>query len=599
MSKIIGIDLGTTNSLVTVWENGKCQLIPNGFGEYLTPRVVIVDDEGPVYVGKVAKERLQSHPDMTAAVFKRYMGTDKTYHLGEKSFLPEELSALVLMKLKDDAEKYLGEPVEEAVISVPAYFNDMSRNATKRAGRLAGLKVERIINEPSAAALACQHMQNETDATMLVFDFGGGTLDVSLVECFDNVIEILAVSGDNRLGGQDFDEELAEHFLKKIGMQRNLVSEEIYMAVRAAAEKCKRQLTDEKSAVMEVNCQELTEKLTVTRKELVEITAGIFERMEKPVRQVLADTQMRAEDVDHIILVGGSCKMKIVQQYLGYLFGRTDLVVLNPDHMIALGVGTYAGIKERQQDIRDMILTDICPFSLGVAVANENNPDKKLMSFIIQRNSPLPISRVEEYFTVQDNQTNIKVKVYQGESRYVDENLEIGSMEMQIPPRPRGTVQVLIRFTYDLNGVLEVNAEIPLTGEKRSLLIVNKELNLTEEEINEKIRNLENIKMNPQDAEENQFVIALGTRLYMQCNGSLRDAIGERMRYFEHVLKSQEPYRIQRARKHMLVFFKYIEGILGNSVSWNPEELKSTDWYRDEDDDDMEEDFVQWWNDEN
>ncbi len=599
MSKIIGIDLGTTNSLVTVWENGKCQLIPNGFGEYLTPSVISVDDEGTVYVGKVAKERLQSHPDMTAAVFKRYMGTDKTYHLGEKSFLPEELSALVLMKLKDDAEKYLGEPVEEAVISVPAYFNDMSRNATKRAGRLAGLKVERIINEPSAAALACQHMQNETDATMLVFDFGGGTLDVSLVECFDNVIEILAVSGDNRLGGQDFDEELAEHFLKKIGMQRSLVSEDAYMAVRAAAEKCKRQLTDEKSAVMEVNCQELTEKLTVTRKELVEITAGIFERMEKPVRQVLADTQMRAEDVDHIILVGGSCKMKIVQQYLGYLFGRTDLVVLNPDHMIALGVGTYAGIKERQQDIRDMILTDICPFSLGVAVANENNPDKKLMSFIIQRNSPLPISRVEEYFTVQDNQTNIKVKVYQGESRYVDENLEIGSMEMQIPPRPRGTVQVLIRFTYDLNGVLEVNAEIPLTGEKRSLLIVNKELNLTEEEINEKIRNLENIKMNPQDAEENQFVIALGTRLYMQCNGSLRDAIGERMRYFEHVLKSQEPYRIQRARKHMLVFFTYIEGILGNSVSWNPEELKSTDWYRDEDDDDMEEDFVQWWNDEN
>ncbi len=599
MSKIIGIDLGTTNSLVTVWENGKCQLIPNGFGEYLTPSVVSVDDEGTVYVGKVAKERLQSHPDMTAAVFKRYMGTDKTYHLGEKSFLPEELSALVLMKLKDDAEKYLGEPVEEAVISVPAYFNDMSRNATKRAGRLAGLKVERIINEPSAAALACQHMQNETDATMLVFDFGGGTLDVSLVECFDNVIEILAVSGDNRLGGQDFDEELTEHFLKKIGMQRSLVSEEIYMAVRAAAEKCKRQLTDEKTAVMEVNCQELTEKLTVTRKELVEITAGILERMENPVRQVLADTQMRAEDVDHIILVGGSCKMKIVQQYLGYLFGRTDLVVLNPDHMIALGVGTYAGIKERQQDIRDMILTDICPFSLGVAVANENNPDKKLMSFIIQRNSPLPISRVEEYFTVQDNQTNIKVKVYQGESRYVDENLEIGSMEMQIPPRPRGTVQVLIRFTYDLNGVLEVNAEIPLTGEKRSLLIVNKELNLTEEEINEKIRNLENIKMNPQDAEENQFVIALGTRLYMQCNGSLRDAIGERMRYFEHVLKSQEPYRIQRARKHMLVFFTYIEGILGNSVSWNPEELKSTDWYRDEDDDDMEEDFVQWWNDEN
>lgn len=598
MAKIIGIDLGTTNSLVTVWENGECKIIPNAFGECLTPSVVSVDENGTVYVGKIAKERLQSHPTMTAALFKRDMGTSKKYQLGKRTFSSEELSALVLKKLKDDAEKYLGEPVEEAIISVPAYFNDMSRNATKRAGKLAGLKVERIINEPSAASLACQHMKNETDATMLVFDFGGGTLDVSLVECFDNVIEILTVSGDNRLGGQDFDEKIAMHFIKTMGLDKESISEIAYMSIMAAAEKCKRELTQEKNAKMEVNCQEVEGQITITRKELVEICADIFERMEKPVRRVLADGQMRAEDLDYVVLVGGSCKMKVVQQYLSYLFGRQDLAVLNPDHMIALGVGIYAGIKERQEEIKDIILTDICPFSLGVNIFNRNNEKKNLMSFIIQRNSPLPISKVQEYTTSYDYQTHVAFNVYQGEGMYAENNLKLGTIEMEVPSRLQGQVVILIRFTYDLNGVLEVNAEVPVTGEKKRLLIVNKELNLTESEINEKLAKLAALKMNLQETEENQFVIALGTRLYMQCNGNLRDTIGERMKYFEYVLNTQDPYRIQRARKHMLVFFTYIESVLGEGVSWDPNDVKNTDWYQDEEDEVMEDDYRQWYQDE-
>ena len=215
MGKIIGIDLGTTNSLAAVWEEGKSCLIPNSFGEYLTPSVVSLEEEGIVYVGKTAKERLISHPDRSVSLFKRFMGTDKTYKIGGKKYHPEELSAFVLRRLKEDAERYLGEPIEEAVISVPAYFNDMARKATKNAGELAGLKVERIINEPSAAALACRGQAQEEDETFLVFDFGGGTLDVSLVDCFDNIIEIIAVSGDNRLGGSDFDEEIARQFCKE------------------------------------------------------------------------------------------------------------------------------------------------------------------------------------------------------------------------------------------------------------------------------------------------------------------------------------------------------------------------------------------------
>lgn len=598
MGKIIGIDLGTTNSLVTIWENGQCKLIPNAFGEYLTPSVVSVDEDGTVYVGKVAKERLQTQPDRTASVFKRYMGTGKTYQLGRKSFRPEELSALVLRKLKEDAEKYLGAPVEEAVISVPAYFNDMSRNATKRAGMLAGLKVERIINEPSAASLACQSMHNQTDATMLVFDFGGGTLDVSLVECFDNVIEILAVSGDNRLGGQDFDDKLVDYFIEKMGARKETLSEVALMTMRVAAEKCKKDLTELKSATMDVNCKDIQGQLVITRKELVDICAEIFERMEKPIRRVLADAQISASDLDHVILVGGSCKMKVVQQYLSYLFQRKDLVVMNPDHMIAMGVGTYAGIKERQQDIKDMILTDICPFSLGTDIHNHNNPSKPLMSFIIQRNSPLPISRVERYTTVYDNQSKVELDIYQGESMYAQENLKLGSMSLTIPIRKKGEVSILVRFTYDINGVLEVNVEVPMTGEKKQLLIVNKDLNLSEEEIAEKLKAMEILKLNPQETEENQFVLELGAKLYMQSNGALREDIGSRMKYFEHVLSLQEPYRIQRARNHMLVFFTFVESMLGKNVSWNPEQIKNTDWYQDEDDEAMEADYMQWYEDE-
>jgi len=275
MGKIIGIDLGTTNSLVAVWEKGESRLIPNGLGEYLTPSVVSVDEKGTVYVGKTAKERLASHPQDTASVFKRFMGTGRRYILGGKKYLPEELSAMVLRKLKEDAENYLGEPVEEAIISVPAYFSDMARTATKRAGALAGLKVERIINEPSAAALACRQMNME-DTVFLVFDFGGGTLDVSLVECFDNIVEIMAVSGDNQLGGQDFDDMLATHFIRSLKLEPDSLLKETRAFIRRSAEKCKQELTKNKTAKMIVNCEQVKEELEISRKDTVVVCAPLF-----------------------------------------------------------------------------------------------------------------------------------------------------------------------------------------------------------------------------------------------------------------------------------------------------------------------------------
>lgn len=289
MGRIIGIDLGTTNSAAAVWENGESHLIPNAFGDYLTPSVVSIGKDGTVYVGKIAKERLVTHPEDTVSVFKRFMGTEKIYSLAGKKYRPEELSALVLKRLKEDAEHYLGEEITEAVISVPAYFNDLARNATKNAGELAGFHVERIINEPSAASLYYQCRSQMEDAVMLVFDFGGGTLDVSLVECFDNIVEILAVSGDNHLGGSDFDRLIADMFWKSCGLSENRFSAEDAAIVLERAENCKFELTGQETAQMCVTLAGREYRMEVSRKELILQAEPLFERMAQPIRRVLSD----------------------------------------------------------------------------------------------------------------------------------------------------------------------------------------------------------------------------------------------------------------------------------------------------------------------
>ena len=595
MSKIIGIDLGTTNSLAAVWQDGESRLIPNAFGEYLTPSVVSFGEDGTVYVGKTAKERLASHPDETASVFKRFMGTSRQYKLGEKSYRPEELSAFVLRKLKEDAERYLGEPVEEAIISVPAYFNDMARNATKRAGMLAGLKVERIINEPSAAALACQSFNQEEDTTLLVFDFGGGTLDVSLVECFDNVIEIQAVSGDNQLGGQDFDDMIAEHFAKSLGLNYAAMEPETKAIVQKSAELCKRELTENPSANMVVNCREINNEIEITRKEVVKICAPLFDRIGKPVSKVFVDAQISTDQVSQIVLVGGSCKMPVVRQYLSYLLKREDIETKEPDYMIALGCGVCAGIKERDKDVKDLLLTDICPFSLGIKVANHQDPYKELMSFIIERNSPLPISREEMYANAYDRQQRVALRIYQGEAMYVSENLYLGEILFDIPPMAAGQVQCFVRFTYDINGVLEVEAKIPLTKEEKKLVIVNKDLDMTQEEIDEKLKEFERIK-NPLADERNTYILEWGQRLFMQCSQKeMRDEILGRMQYFQHMMNFDE-HRLPQARKYLTVYFAYIEGLLNSYVGFTDDLLKDGAWYQEEDEEEreMETLFREW-----
>ncbi len=594
MAKIVGIDLGTTNSLAAVWECGESRLIPNGFGEYLTPSVVSVSDDGrEVYVGKTAKERLALYPSQTAAGFKRFMGTSKVYCLGGKSFRPEELSALVLRKLKEDVERYLGETVEEAVISVPAYFNDMARSATKRAGELAGFRVERLINEPSAAALACHYENREEDARILVYDFGGGTLDVSLVECFDNIVEIRAVNGDNRLGGRDFDNVLGEYFIRQCGISSEENTPQVHALIREAAERCKWELSEQKEAQMILNCEGLKKSLAVTRRDFVRIAAELFERMNRPISCVLRDGSVSARELDKIVMVGGSCKMPLIRQYLEHVLERQVLTTVDPDCMIAFGVGIYAGIKERDEEVKDMLLTDICPFSLGTGVYNQLNPGRNLMSFIIERNSPLPISREEHYVTSRDGQDIIQVEIFQGEELYTEDNILLGELEVKVPPRPRGEVSVNVRFTYDLNGVLEVDVHVPDTGEKRQLVIVNRELGLTQGEVRKSLQKLEKLKINAFEEEENQYVLAWAKRVFIQCSGTMKSEVERRIQYFIHILDT-DCYQIPRVRRHFMVFLATVEQMNGKP-EFDVDAVLNGSWYEeDEDGREIESSFREW-----
>ena len=559
MGKIIGIDLGTTNSAAAVWENGESHLIPNAFGDYLTPSVVSMDRDGTVYVGRIAKERLVTHPADTASVFKRFMGTEKIYSLAGKKYHPEELSALVLKRLKEDAERYLGEEVTEAIISVPAYFNDLARNATKNAGELAGFHVERIINEPSAAALYYQCRSQMEDAVMLVFDFGGGTLDVSLVECFDNIVEILAVSGDNHLGGSDFDQLIADMFWKSCGLLRNRFSAEDAAIVLERAEKCKFELTVQDAAQMCVTLAGREYQMEISRKELIREAEPLFERMAQPIRHVLSDGQKSAREVDAVVLVGGSCKMPVVQKYLNYLLQRTDIAVVSPDYMIALGAGVYAGIKERDEDIKDMLLTDICPFSLGVPQYNKADPNRDLCDVMIERNMALPVSREIVMTTVHDRQTRMRFEIYQGEAMYAEDNLPLGSITIPVPAGPEGKEKVRVRYTYDINGILVVDVQVISTGREKQLVIRNDKIKLSEEELKKRLEQLNKLKIHPRDLEENRLVLARAERLHRETTGRIRELLEERVQYFNDYLGRQDRLSINKARKQLNLFLDYVE----------------------------------------
>lgn len=459
---ILGVDLGTTNSLAVVYKEGKPVLIPNAYGEYVTPSAVSILD-GKIVVGKLAKERLITHPECSASLFKRNMGTDVTYTLDKKEYDSATLSSFILKQLIEDAQNYLHESIDEVVISVPAYFNARQRQDTKRIGELLGIKVECLINEPSAAAIAC-HMDDEYE-TFVMFDFGGGTLDVSVVDCFENVISINAISGNNHLGGTDFDRAMAEYFCFKNGLNYNVLDLSFQQSILRACEQAKIKLSTQ--SVAEVSFVHLNKNYNCIFDEnvLFNTTHSLLESCKNVIGKAVKDSGFSASELDSLILVGGSSKMPVLQHYLSDALNIPVLKEENMDSLVALGLGKYIGIKQRDENIKDVVVTDICPFSLSTSTYNEQNPGLELSTVLIPKNSVLPTSKKMTLRTVHKGQTKVNISVFQGQAMYAKENLFLGQAFIHVPRNMHDYESFDLIYSYDINSMLYVEAIVHSTQE--------------------------------------------------------------------------------------------------------------------------------------
>lgn len=459
---ILGVDLGTTNSLAVVYKEGKPVLIPNAYGEYVTPSAVSILD-GKIVVGKLAKERLITHPECSASLFKRNMGSDVTYTLDKKEYDSATLSSFVVKQLIEDAQNYLHESIDEVMISVPAYFNARQRQDTKRIGELLGVQVERLINEPSAAAIAC-HMDDEYE-TFVVFDFGGGTLDVSVVDCFENVISINAISGNNHLGGTDFDRAMAEYFCFKNGLNYNVLDLSFQQSILRACEQAKIKLSTQ--SVAEVSLVHLNKNYNCIFDEnvLFNTTHSLLESCKNVIGKAVKDSGFSANELDSLILVGGSSKMPVLQHYLSDALNIPVLKEENMDSLVALGLGKYIGIKQRDENIKDVVVTDICPFSLSTSTYNEQNPDLELSTVLIPKNSVLPTSKKMTLRTVHKGQTKVNISVFQGQAMYAKENLFLGQAFIHVPRNMHDYESFDLIYSYDINSMLYVEAIVHSTKE--------------------------------------------------------------------------------------------------------------------------------------
>lgn len=550
-----------------LWRDGKVELIPNSLGHMLTPSAVSIDEAagGAVLIGLAARERQSTHPDHTVTAFKRYMGSSRKTKLGAREFLPEELSALVLARLKADAENYLGEPVFEAVITVPAYFNDKQRKATRRAGELAGLKVERLLNEPTAAALAYGIHELANESRFLVFDLGGGTFDVSILEIFEGVIEVRASTGDNRLGGEDFNELLVEHFVNahsKVFKAADREDTTLRQRLREAAEKARRALTDAATATMSVTWKDTALETEITAEEFETMAGPLLTRLREPVQRSLRDSGIRAEALAEVVLVGGATRMPVVRRAVTRMFGRFPSNAVNPDEAVAIGAAIQAGLKARDAALKEVVMTDVCPYTLGVD-SGERGPRgvirTGIFSPVIERNTVIPASRMETFSTMFNGQKQVDFNIYQGESRDVTDNVALGKLSVNVPPLPAGEVVVEVRFTYDINGLLEVEAHVPKTGERRELVIVDDET-MTAGELERRRAALASLKQHPRDADANRHALARAARCYEMFLGEVRDYVSRCTAEFESALETQDPRTVDHARLTLLQQLDKLEG---------------------------------------
>lgn len=543
---IIGIDLGTTNSSCGIWTEEGVKLIPNRLGDLLTPSVVGLDDKDNISVGRIAKERLISHSDKTVAVFKRLMGTEHKVTLGNKFFTATELSAIVLRSLKEDAEHFLGEPVTEAVISVPAYFNDNQRHATKTAGELAGLKVERLINEPTAAAIA-YGLHEKQEGTFLILDMGGGTFDVSILEFFEGVMEVHASAGDNFLGGEDFVEAMVNDVLNQLNIQKPSLTAQETNQLLMQMETAKRRIGTKEQQILNLSLGKNIHEFIVTDEWFTKIATPLLLRAKRPIERALNDANMSTQAIDDVVLVGGATRMGIFRSTVGRMFGRLPSCHLDPDCAITMGAAIQAGLKSKDKALSDIVLTDVCPYTLGTDVVNENTNEGGYFLPIIERNSVVPISVTRRLVTAHDNQKQMAIGIYQGENRLVSKNIFLGKVTIDVPSGPAGKEAVDVRYSYDMNGLLEVDVKVESTGKTVNKVIEQSPGSLTPEEKEKSRLRLAAMKFHPRENETNRALLARGERLYESSLGEKREKIAQILADFDRILEKQNPVEIKKA----------------------------------------------------
>ena len=604
MGRMIGIDLGTTNSLATyIDDNGEIQFVKNEYGNILIPSVVGIDENDDIIVGELAKERRMMNAGETASNFKRRMGTDAKIKVKNRTFDAQMLSSFVLKHLKENAEKQLNEKIDRAIISVPAYFNDKQRRDTKMAAELAGLTVERLINEPTAAAMSLGSHILDQNLKFIVLDLGGGTFDVTLLETFENIMEVLSISGDTMLGGEDFTTKICEIFLKNIKLSIVDLSRDERTKLYTKADRAKK-LISLKNVEIEMEIKGKKYKSEITQENFRETVKPLLVKMKVAIDKALQDGNTDAREIEKVILVGGAVKLGIIEEFVEkyfhkmrgekIYFNNDDFIENNklvsiaadPDTVVAYGVGIAVGMKERNKVFKERILTDVCPFTLGTEIVGRR------FAPIIPRNTTVPTSRSEYFYTIEDYQSQVTVGIYQGESLNIDDNLFLGEFLLDVPQNLAGKEAINVRFTYDINGILEVEATVVSTGLKKSKLIVNGDL--SEEEKNEKIKMLEEIKIQSENKNKDKLLLERANRIYAEIvNTEIRNHISDYLENYKMVVATGDRIRIQKAKES---FSQFLDKIDPEINDMNIEDILKDFEDETEEEDTKEEDELEFWN---